>query len=35
MFNITDNNCYTKKPIIQVISLITLQDIIITLMNTM
>ena len=34
-FNATDNNYYIKKPIIQVISLITLHDITITNMNIM
>ena len=35
LYNVTDNNYYTKASTIQVTSLKTLQDIIITIMNTM
>ena len=35
LLNVIDNNYYTRKSIIQVISLITLHDIIITIMDTM
>ena len=35
LYNVTDNNYYTKRILIQVMSLIALHDITIRIMNTM